>query len=699
MQSNNKFYSTFKKIQNFAIIKSVTDGLINMIPVLSIGAIALILKTFPLQFYQTFITTFLGGFLYTLFDFVYNGTFGVLAVFMTFSISRSYMKTKSSFDASQGGAVIASLISFFILTGAYLPQYGLANMGPKSMFIAIITGIGASALYLRFYKLLNKNKKNVFSESANWSLNRMLSTIFPITIVVLIFAFVNAIITLVFDVESFHKLYINILNSLFYSGEVGFFKGFFFVLLSSILWFFGIHGSDALEGVMERYFTPGLAQNQEILASGGVPNIILTKEFFDCFVMIGGCGSALCLLIAILIFSKNRSRRGIALTATFPMIFNINELMIFGLPVIFNPILLIPFLTVPLVSYSVAYLALSTGLVPIITSEVAWATPAFIGGYYATGSIAGSILQLVNLVLGIAIYLPFVLFLDKETTKANNDNYENFLKYFKENEQKLQHSKLTTLDDAYGNVAKELCVDIKHDLIKNLVLYYQPQHHYSDKCIGVEALLRWKHPTYGMIYPPLVVKLIQECDMLEEFEEAVVKKIMTDREKILNKFGQDIKISLNITAATIVTDEFLNFLRQYNKTNPFKDKNICIEVTEQSTLELNDRTDNALREIHDMGLLLAIDDFSMGQTSIHYLEHNLFDIIKIDGTLTKGLTTNPNCREIILSITDLAYTLQMITLAEYVETEEEKEILHSIGCDYYQGYLYSPAVPLDDVTK
>jgi EAL domain-containing protein (putative c-di-GMP-specific phosphodiesterase class I) len=84
----------------------------------------------------------------------------------------------------------------------------------------------------------------------------------------------------------------------------------------------------------------------------------------------------------------------------------------------------------------------------------------------------------------------------------------------------------------------------------------------------------------------------------------------------------------------------------------------------------------------------------MGQTTLHYLRENLFDIIKIDGSLVKGLSVSSNTREIVASLVELAESLSLQVIAEFVETVEEKELLHQMGCDQYQGYLYSPAVPL-----
>lgn len=704
-----------EKAEGYTLVRAIRGGLLSITPVLIIGAFALILKTFPVEAYQKFVNGFAGGLLLQFLDFVYNATFGILSLYMTVAISRSYMRVKNAEKLNEDtpaiGAMLSSMLSFTILAGTFREiteagtndKFNIAfvtnGLGPQAMFLAILTGIGAAALYARFYRLLHGRRRRFYSTGADHDFNLMLSYLFPITLTAAVFAVFNTAIVNIFSVHSFRELLASAFNNLFSIGGSGFFKGFFFVMLSSVLWFFGIHGSDTLEGVMQQYFAPGLAANQAAAAAGNAPTEILTKQFFDCFVLMGGCGSAICLLIAILLFSKNRARRGLGWSAAFPMLFNINELMVFGLPVVFNPIMLIPFITVPLVCYSTAYVAIATGLVPMITGSVEWTTPILLGGFHATGSVAGSLLQVANVVLGVLIYVPFVRMLDKRDADKYKREYDSFLEYFRQNEQSLANASILEQKSVYGDFARALCAEIKHGMKKGVVLAYQPQYGYDGRCIGVEALLRWHHPNYGMLYPPMVIKLAQEGGYLPDMEEAVVLRALEDRPKIIERFGKDVKISVNVTGTTIVTPRYMQFMQRLAAKESFEGKNFCLELTEQAALSFDEETINTLHAFRDLGLLLAIDDFSMGQTSINYLKESLFDFIKLDGSLVKGLFTHKNCREIILSITQLAASLSLTVLAEYVETAEEREALHEIGCDCYQGYLYSPAVFLSEPAK
>ena len=691
----NRFLDFSTRISNNSLVRAIRNGLVGLIPILIIGAFALVLKSFPIEAYQNFITTFWDGAFYSFFNFIYSATFGVLSVYMTFSIAMAFSRLKTDKNGGRAGAIFSSLLVFFILAGTFLPTFSLDSMGPKSMLVALIAGLGASALYFLFYNLFAKRRsRTLLSSGADFEFNKMLATFLPILLTTLSFALLNLIITKAFRVDSFRELYINALNALFSIGENGFAKGFFFVLLSSALWFFGIHGSDALEGVAQTYFVPGLEANQAAVAAGEAATTILTKQFFDCFVLMGGCGATICLLIAILAFSRNRARRGLGITASASMVFNINELMVFGLPIIFNPVMLIPFLLVPLVCYSLSYAAMAMGIVPVVVNSVEWTTPVLLGGYLATNSVAGLLLQLFLILVGVAIYFPFVKILDRQSERAVQSNFEEFMAYFRENEEELQIVKVSELNSVYGNFAKELAADIRHDLTTGVVIYYQPQSDYEGRIIGVEALLRFQHPVLGALYPPLVVKLASELGLVDKLEETIFRKVLEDRPYLLKQYGENLKISINATGHAISSGALLSLLKSIEKTEPLSDKHLCIELTEQEAFSVNDKTREILREIKAMGLLLAIDDFSMGATSIRYLRENLFDIIKIDGSLVKGISSNDSCREIVASLTELANSLSLTVIAEFVETEEEKQTLHAIGCDVYQGYLISPAIPV-----
>ena len=684
--------SFVRKLEQLTFVRAVRGGLVNMIPVLIIGAFALVFRFLPIDAYRDFIQNFAGGVFDKIFLYVNSATFGVLSVYMTYSISRSYMKVKADPETVNGGAAIASLIAFFILSGAYLDfetygaaAFGSKQMGVKSMVLAIIAGLGASALYLASDRFFRRRRRYLFSPGADREFNRMLSSFIPILVVAVVFGILNTVILHISHDNSIHDLYIRGMNAIFSRVKAGFLKGFCFVLVSSVLWFFGVHGSDALESVMDDQIVGGMSGE-----------ILQNKAFFDCFVLMGGCGTTICLLIALLAFSRNRAQRRLGITASVPMLFNINELMVFGLPIVFNPVMLIPFLAVPLVCYSVSYLAAFSGIVPMIesTTEVYWTTPILLGGFKACG-VRGLLLQLFLVLVGVAIYFPFVRMLDRESERNGRLYFSTFMEFFREHEQELQNKRVTDLDNFYSDVAKTLCADLRDGLSRHMTLYYQPQYDYEGKCIGVEALLRWKHPIYGILYPPLVIKLVTESNLLARFEEAVLEKALSDRPAILSRFGEDVKLSVNVTGGTVSTPRFLAFCRKLNEKDPFAGKNICIEVTEQTALDLGEETRGYLTGLREMGLLLAIDDFSMGQTSLHYLKDNLFDIIKIDGSLVRGLLTSQNCREIISSITGLSESLSLPVIAEFVETSEQREILHEIGCDCYQGYLYSPAIPLE----
>ncbi len=136
-------------------------------------------------------------------------------------------------------------------------------------------------------------------------------------------------------------------------------------------------------------------------------------------------------------------------------------------------------------------------------------------------------------------------------------------------------------------------------------------------------------------------------------------------------------------------------MRELRDRYPHYSTRICVEITEQAALNFDDELTQRLTRIKEMGYSLAIDDFSMGSTSIKYLQTNIFDMVKLDGGLSRDILTNSRSRDIIASITELSHNFGIRVLAEYVETEEQKRVLEETGCLLYQGYLYSPAVSVE----
>ncbi|BDR61001.1 PTS sugar transporter subunit IIC [Lactobacillus xylocopicola] len=189
-------------------------------------------------------------------------------------------------------------------------------------------------------------------------------------------------------------------------------QGYGSVLLMAFLvqlfWFFGIHGSNVLAPVLDSIWLTAQIANINAGQAGKALPYMWTRSNFDLYAWIGGAGSTLLLLLAILAFSKREDERAVAKVALVPGFFNINEPTMFGLPIVLNPIYFIPFVLAPLVMVSIAYGALSLGWVNPVRNQMVWSMPPFINAFLATLDWRAVVLQVVNMVVGFLIYVPFV---------------------------------------------------------------------------------------------------------------------------------------------------------------------------------------------------------------------------------------------------------------------------------------------------
>lgn len=669
------------------MITGVKSGLVMAVPVLMTGSISLIIKTFISDIAAS--SAFLSA-LFSVSSFIYDATFGIMSLYMACFISLCYIRQFKNEDLYVYGAPISAVAAFVILSGGLEAGLLAGSFGVKGMFTAIFSALLASFLYRKIFAL--SYRMQLFNRGANVAFHNALNCILPFAVVTLLFALFNLAISLTMRAGSFQELFISVTNHIFMDMGRSFGSSLLFVLLSSFLWFFGIHGSDVLDHVAASLFEPGLELNASLVAAGSQPTEIYSKTFLDVFVLMGGCGALMALLIAILLFSRKRVTRRLAKTAALPMLFNINEIMVFGLPIVLNYIFFIPFLLCPVICLAASSAAVSLGLVPIAAQSVEWTTPIFLSGYLATGSIAGSLLQLFNLMLGVAVYYPFIRIYDKLQSRDAERSINTLTCRLKEAENGGEQVVLTKLDDEIGIVATMLAADLKESIArKKLDLYYQPQYNAEHVCIGAEALLRWNNENYGMIYPPLIIRLAEETDCLFDLEKYIFEKAADDGAYLTESTNRNLKIAVNVTPATLQNEKYLDLLKTYSERPDFQKGRFCIEITEKGAITNDERTHGLLKKIRSMGYYLAIDDFSMGSTSLKYLQNNDFDLVKLDGNLVKNLE-NMSSREIIASILYLSKSLGFQVLAEFVETKEDRRRLEEIGCTLYQGYLYGPAV-------
>jgi PTS system cellobiose-specific IIC component len=185
------------------------------------------------------------------------------------------------------------------------------------------------------------------------------------------------------------------------------------VLLQQIFWSVGLHGSNILLGIQAPLMTKLAADNLALFQAHATTGYaVFAGNFLDAYVWLGGSGATIGLLIAIAIASKERKQ--LLKIAGGPALFEINEPVIFGLPIVLNPIFIIPFILAPVVMTIVAYVATAIGLVAPCVATMPWVMPPVIGAWIATGGhISGAILAGVNLIISIVIYFPFLIAADK----------------------------------------------------------------------------------------------------------------------------------------------------------------------------------------------------------------------------------------------------------------------------------------------
>ncbi|MDR2977672.1 MAG: PTS sugar transporter subunit IIC [Streptococcaceae bacterium] len=375
---------------------AIRDAFVASMPLMILGSLGTLINTLPIQAYQDFMKKMFGDKWLAFGTGLNNGTFNILSLLTVFAIGYNLGKAYGKDQLMTG---IVAVSSFFIFGGAT----GLAS---KGLFVALLCGIVSSEIFI---KLLN-NKRLVLKmpDGVPPAVGTAFVALFPSMITLAIFGIVPLICAFA-GIQDIVLAFYEVIQKPFMglSNNIG--AAIIIPFSIQILWFFGLHGGNVLAPFMETINAPAIEANISALAKGETAPYLINKPFMTAFVHLGGSGATIGLIIAILVLARQvKSLRTVSGLSAPAAVFNINEPMIFGLPIVLNPILLVPFVFGPVILCVVAYLATLTGLVPAATFVVPWNIPPIIGGVLATQSWTGGVLAAFNLALSFIIYLPFV---------------------------------------------------------------------------------------------------------------------------------------------------------------------------------------------------------------------------------------------------------------------------------------------------
>jgi diguanylate cyclase (GGDEF)-like protein len=235
---------------------------------------------------------------------------------------------------------------------------------------------------------------------------------------------------------------------------------------------------------------------------------------------------------------------------------------------------------------------------------------------------------------------------------------------------------------------------------EEFVVYYQPQvNGKTDEIIGMEALVRWRHPIDGLIYPDTFIQLAQETGLIVQIDHIVMRSAMTQMAEWYAKGLKPGILALNLAMKQLQEDACIFKLRSMLQESGCKPEWLELEVTEGEIMKNPKNAIEVLNKISEMGIELAVDDFGTGYSSLSYLKRLPIDKLKIDKSFVDGLPDDEEDVSIAIAIIALAQSLKLGVIAEGVETKEQKEFLVKNGCDNIQGYYYSKALPAEEMEE
>lgn len=411
-------------------LMSIRDGFLLSTPLLIGGSIFLLIANFPIpawiEFLEgTVVNQATGQTLAGYISKPADATFTIMAVFAVMGIAYSFAEklgTNKLFGAA------TALVSWFLI----MPYTVTGEVDVNGVAQAVsLTGVplgwlGAKGIFVGIFCAFISVHIYTFVEKRGWTIKmpagvpptveESFAALIPAAVVMIIFFAVNLIFGYM-GTDVFQIIFEFLQTPLLNLGDTLGAMVIAYIFLH-IFWFFGVNGGSVVGAV----FNPIL----QTLSAGNVAgeHHIICQQFQDLFATFGGAGSTLSLVIAMLLFCKSKRIKNLGKMSLVPGIFGINEPILFGLPIVLNPAILVPFILVPTINIVISYFAMAMNFVPICSGvNIPWTTPLVISGFLATNWV-GALLQAALLVLGVFIYMPFIKILDKQYLQEEMSNVE-----------------------------------------------------------------------------------------------------------------------------------------------------------------------------------------------------------------------------------------------------------------------------------
>lgn len=423
------FVPVAAKIGSNKFLVAIRDAFVAIMPITMAGAIATLLNVFvrdlPNSYFPDLHIAENMSWLITINGNVWWATLAMLALAFVFALGYQVAKMYKT-DALAGGLI--ALASFIAVTpqtatlagagpnGADAVGWGFLNysyLDAKGLFTALIVGLISSVIYA---KLMNKKVTIKMPDSVPPAVSKAFASIIPGVIAIYVCAAAAWIVSTLTGGLSIGDVILQYVQMPFLGLSQGLGAVLIIVLAVQLLWFFGLHGTNVLGAVIDGTYLTALTMNDTLFQAGQPMEYVWTRGSFDSYVWMGGAGCSIALVIAVLIFSKRADSRAVAKMSAPMAVFNINEPVVFGMPIVLNPIYFIPWLLVPAVLTVIAYLVTAAGWVPYVHVVVPWVVPPVLYAFLATGgSFAAALLAAVNLAIAVAIWSVFVIMANRFT--------------------------------------------------------------------------------------------------------------------------------------------------------------------------------------------------------------------------------------------------------------------------------------------